>query len=134
MRIFFDVDQTLICTQGTLRPGVAELFGRLKQEGHTLYVWSGNGIRWDVVDRYSLRAFVEDCFFKPLYNFKEAIVRARLPVAPDLCIDDAPEVVEAFGGIVVTPYGQPNPADREMGWVYQQLRRYGSSSRPVLSG
>ena len=134
MHIFFDVDQTLICPDGTLRPGVKELFFRLKADGHALYVWSGNGIRWEVLHRYGLEGFVADCFFKPMYNFSEAIARAGLPVVPDLCVDDTPEVVTAFGGIIVTPYGLPDPSDREMERVYQELTRYSASLKPGLSG
>ena len=46
-----------------------------------------------------------------------------MPVVPDVCVDDAPEVVEAFGGIVVSPYGQANPQDEEMERVYRTLSR-----------
>ncbi|MBI2887950.1 MAG: hypothetical protein HYY02_12170 [Chloroflexi bacterium] len=126
MHIFFDVDQTLICQEGTLRPGVGELFSRLRADGHHLYVWSGNGMRWEVLDRYNLRHLVAGCFFKPLYNFRDAVERARLPVLPDACVDDSPEVVAAFGGVVVEPYGLPNPLDREMQRVYEALHRYWS--------
>ena len=126
MNIFFDVDQTLLSLDGGLRPGVRDVFQRLTEEGHTLYVWSGNGIRWDFVDRYQLRESVSGCFFKPLYNFWQALQRSNMPVVPDACVDDAPEVVEAFGGVVVSPYGMADPHDTEMERVYHILSQRGA--------
>ena len=122
MDIFFDVDLTIISEDGSLRPQVPELFGKLVAEGHRVYLWSGNGIRWEVVDRYGLRDLVSGCLYKPLYNIREALLRQQA-VLPDFCVDDYPECVAEFGGVVVRPYGQANPADEEMARVYEAIRQ-----------
>ncbi len=122
MNIFFDVDLTIISEDGSLRPGVRELFHDLRSAGHTIYLWSGNGIRWSVLDRYGLRDLVAGCFFKPLHSIPEALARQGLP-QPDFCVDDYPECVEQFGGVVVKPYGLPDPADGEMARVGMLIAR-----------
>ncbi|MEE9198503.1 MAG: hypothetical protein V3U26_01760, partial [Dehalococcoidia bacterium] len=65
MNVFFDVDDTLVSFDGSLRPHVREVFQRLVKDGHSIYVWSGVGVRWEVVDRHGLRPFVTDCLLKP---------------------------------------------------------------------
>ena len=72
MNIFFDVDETILGYDGSLRPLVAEVFGRLIDEGHRIYVWSGvrtgDTIRTEVVEPYALEPYVTDCFRKPLFE------------------------------------------------------------------
>jgi hypothetical protein len=122
VHIFFDVDLTIISEDGSLRPLVPEVFQRLAGDGHRLYLWSGNGIRWSVAERFGLREWLSGCFYKPLYDFRRAVARQGLPVLPDFCVDDYPEVVVEFGGLQVAPYGEPNPEDREMLRVYESVR------------
>ena len=43
LNVFFDVDYTLIMADGRLRNHTEEVFVRLKEAGHGLYVWSGVG-------------------------------------------------------------------------------------------
>ena len=62
MNIFFDMDYTLLAVDGSLRPRAREVMQRLKDEGHSLYVWSGNGIRWREVRKHGLESLVSDCF------------------------------------------------------------------------
>ena len=121
MNIYFDVDLTLISELGELRPLVTETFRLLVADGHTLYLWSGNGIRWPVVDRHGLREYVSGCFYKPLYNHRNALERQGV-AAPDFCVDDLPDCIEEFGGVVVAAYGEANPVDREMARVYEAVR------------
>jgi len=122
MRIFFDVDLTLLSENGELRPGAREVLQRLAANGHRLYLWSGNGIRWSFVDQYGLRDLVAGCLYKPLYDARSALKRQGVE-PPDFCVDDYPEILEEFRGILVTPYGQEDPADREMERVYQAVWR-----------
>ena len=124
MNIFFDVDSTLVARDGSLRPGVPEVFQRLREDGHTIYVWSGVGVRWEVVDRHRLRPYVAGVFLKPLYDYHKGLVTLGVPVQPDFCVDDYPEIVWAFGGTVVTPYESPDPADREMERVHQAVQAF----------
>ncbi|MDA1240805.1 MAG: HAD hydrolase family protein, partial [Chloroflexi bacterium] len=45
LNVFFDVDNTLIMWNGSLRNHAEHVFKSLKEAGHTIYVWSGVGIR-----------------------------------------------------------------------------------------
>lgn len=111
MDIFFDVDDTLIAEDDSLRPYVHEVFDRLVEDGHRIYLWSGGGIRWDVVDQHDLRPYVSGCYDK--YD---------CPIEPDLCVDDDDEILECYEGVWVKPYYLPNLKDREMIRVYHRLR------------
>ena len=77
--MFFDVDFTIVDPggfrppvpggrpiNGVLRPGVLPLFQQLTADGHTLSLWSGMGIRWDVVSQFGLKPYVNNCYRKPI--------------------------------------------------------------------
>ena len=121
MNVFFDVDYTLISTYGTLRPWVRETFEQISLDGHTIYVWSGVGLRWAVLDRFGLRHYVQNCFEKPLDRHHERLAGLGVDVLPDFCVDDYPEIVQVFGGVAIRPYYQPDPLDLEMHRVYAAI-------------
>ena len=124
MRIFFDVDDTIITWDVRLRPGVAEVFTRLRGDGHDLYLWSGNGPRWEIVRRFDLHEHVLDCFWKPLYRHHERLAELGVPFAPDYVIDDHQEVVDAFPGVRIAPPTHPLEKDRELWRVYEAIRAH----------
>ena len=128
MNVFFDVDKTLIAQNGSLRPWVRETFAQLYDDGHTLYVWSGMGIRWAVLTRYGLRGYVTDFYEKPLDDHHRRLRTLGVNVMPDLCVDDHQEIVSVFGGIVVRPYELPDPSDLEMHRVYTLISSYNGRS------
>ena len=119
MNVFFDVDYTLIADDGSLRPHVHEVFQKIKDDGHTIYIWSGVGIRWEVVNRHDLRQYIETCYLKPLSDYKETLIELGADVMPDFVIDDYPEVVSAFGGVWVPPYFFKRSFDEEMNRIYR---------------
>ena len=121
MRIFFDVDFTLIAPDGSLRPLVHEVFQRIVNDGHEIYVWSGAGIRWEVIRRHGLRPYIKDCFVKPLSDYRDSFGYLGVHKEPEFCVDDYPEVIEALGGTAIRPYLEPNPADEEMLRVYDAI-------------
>ncbi len=129
MNIFFDMDYTLLGLDNSIRPGTKEVFQRLIADGHTIYVWSGMGIRWKEVKEHNLEPYVTDCFVKPLENFIAAVEKADLPVKPDFVIDDYPEVVEALGGMWVRPYLFKNPRDDEMEHLYKIITEFAKTGR-----
>ena len=134
VNIFFDCDYTLIAWDGSLRPGVRELFKALKDDGHTLYVWSGVGIRWYEVRKHGLEQYVTDCFHKPISDFQRRMKAAGLSPWPDLIIDDYPEIVSALGGVRVKPYVYERGTDREMYKLYHILSTMSAKgSRPAES-
>ncbi len=121
MNVFFDVDQTIIDTQNGLRPGVIELFTRLRAEGHVIYLWSGIGKRWEIVERYALAEFVADCFEKPLMQYERLLGPLGITVRPDFVVDDHPHLVHHFGGFTVKRYLRADAHDTEMGRVYDAI-------------
>lgn len=133
MNIFFDLDYTLQAADGTLRPLVREVFQRLREGGHALFIWSGVGLRWPEVRRHGLAPLVDGVLVKPLSNHHQA-VRA-LPVPLHLAVDDHWELVRALGGILVRPYFFSDPRDREMERVYRivvELCREGRTADPAF--
>ncbi len=119
MNIFFDMDYTLLAVDGSLRPKVREVLQRLRDDGHQLYVWSGNGIRWLELHRHGLESLVIDCFEKPVDCYAKRVGQLGLPVIPDLVVDDHLEVAAALGGIWVRSYYFANTSDDEMEHVYR---------------
>jgi hypothetical protein len=109
MNIFFDVDYTILGGRDlTLRPGTHEIFTRLRDDGHDVYVWSGEGERWSVVRNHGLEHLVSGVYGKPLHNYKARLEEFRVPVMPDFVIDDYPGIVRCFGGMYISEYfGSP---------------------------
>jgi FMN phosphatase YigB (HAD superfamily) len=134
LNIFFDVDFTLITWDVRLRPGVHEVFQRLRDEGHRIYLWSGVGPRWEVVRRFELHEHIVDCFWKPLYQHRSRLEELGVSVVPDYVIDDYPEVVDAFDGCLIEPPGTPLELDREMWRVYDAIQAYAANGHPRSPG
>ncbi len=127
VNIFFDVDETILGYDGSLRPLVPQVFDRLVQQGHRIFVWSGvrtgDAIRTEVVERYGLEAYVTACFRKPLFDYLEQWQRTGIEVQPDFCVDDYPDIVDAFGGFMVIPYRYAR-TDAEMERVYAAIQTH----------
>lgn len=95
LNVFFDVDYTLI-DRGILRPHTREVFERLTEAGHSIYIWSGVGIRrWDI-QQHDLQGFVTDYYVKPLARYRERLSEFNVPIVPDFVIDDHKTVVDDF--------------------------------------
>jgi hypothetical protein len=121
MNIFFDVDFTLVTWNYRLRPHVREVFQRLKEDGHTLYLWSGMGERWEVIENFGLHRWVTACFSKPLYDHVARLAELSVTVIPDFVVDDHEGPVLAFGGAIIQPPAMPLEADREMLRIYEAI-------------
>lgn len=137
MNVFFDMDYTIIETDnGTLRPGVVELFQRLVTDGHSIYIWSGMGARTEEVIALGLHEMVEGVFRKPWEKYEETVWEMlntdEIPVRPDLVVDDTAAIVRVFGGIVVRHYGSLSPpSDREMDHVYRVICEFSNHGTSV---
>ena len=121
MNIFFDVDDTLITWDVKLRPDVHDVFRQIKDDGHTVYLWSGYGPRWEVVKRFDLHDLVTDCFWKPLHDHHARLGELGVPFTPDYVVDDHPDITTAFRGTLVFPAGKPFVEDREMWRAYEEF-------------
>ncbi len=124
MNIFFDVDDTLIAFNGSLRPHVYEVFQKLLDDGHDIYIWSGVGLRWEIIDRHKLRSYIKDCFVKPTQNYVQGLEILGIPIRPDFCVDDHVELVNALGGEAVKPYYWADQRDREMLRIYDAISEF----------
>ena len=125
MNIFFDVDETILGYDGSLRPLVKQTFESLVADGHQLFVWSGvrtsEIVRTEVVERHGLQAYVTGCYQKPLFDYRDQWQRTDGKVQVDFCVDDYPDIVEAFGGILIKPYYREMP-DSELQRVYAAIK------------
>jgi hypothetical protein len=130
MNIFFDVDETIVGYDGSLRPLVHETFKALVDEGHHIYIWSGvrtpEIVRTEVVERHGLATYVTDCFQKPRFDYIAQWQRRAAGVQPDFIVDDYPEIVDAFGGILIKPYSQAKP-DNDLERVYLAIKAAGDA-------
>ena len=124
MNIFFDVDYTILGLDDSLRPGTRETFQKLIDDGHSVYIWSGMGERWEVVKKHKLQPLVSGVYAKPLERFHERLEELGVPLEPDFVVDDYPEVVAAFGGAWVPPYFFKSKWDEEMEVVYNIVTEY----------
>lgn len=125
MNIFFDVDETILGYDGSLRPLVKQTFEHLVEDGHQVFVWSGvrtaDIVRTEVVERHGLQAYVTGCYQKPLFDYREQWQRNGSQVQVDFCVDDYPDIVEAFGGILIKPYYREMP-DSDLERVYAAIK------------
>jgi hypothetical protein len=121
MKIFFDVDYTILGLDDSLRPGTKETLERLKHDNHEIYIWSGMGERWEVVKKHQLTPLVSGVYVKPIHHFHERLDELGVPFEPEFVIDDYPEVVAAFGGVWVPPYyfSRSSRDDQEMERIYR---------------
>ncbi len=128
LNVFFDVDNTLIMWDGKLRNHAHDVFTKLRDDGHTIYVWSGVGIRrWDM-RRHKLDEFVEDYFLKPLEDHHERLKTYDVHVFPDYVIDDHKSVVDAFFGYHIPDMAGPD--DRELLEVYAHITEVAQQDAP----
>ena len=124
MNVFFDVDQTILGMDNSLRPGVRETMSTLTELGHRVYVWSGMGIRRDTVRRHGLDDFVSGLFQKPLYDYQERLEELDVDITPQFVVDDDPQVVTAFGGLWVPPYYKQGDDNGAMARVLKSAKEF----------
>lgn len=124
MNIFFDVDDTLVTWDSRLRPHVRDVFLRLRNDGHRIYLWSGRGKRWEVVLKHALSDLIVTCHEKPLEDHRAKLPELGVDVWPDFVIDDHYAVVHAFGGYWIAPPRGPLERDRELYRAYDAVTRF----------
>jgi phosphoglycolate phosphatase-like HAD superfamily hydrolase len=71
MTIVFDLDNTLVDALGsTVRPGIAELLGRLHREGHSLILWTNSRKEraQEILRLHNLRQHFQACIYREDYD------------------------------------------------------------------
>ena len=118
MKIFFDVDYTILGLDDTLRHGTKETFQQILDDGHEIHIWSGMGERWEVIEKHNLKEFISGVYEKPTDKFDARLEELKVPFVPDFVIDDYPEIVYHFGGVCVPPYFFNCSVDKQMERIY----------------
>lgn len=118
MNVFFDVQGTLL-SGGVPRPHAREVFTEITSLGHDVYLWSSAGSRYaaTAAETIGVEELVCGCYSKSVPP----------PVTVDYAVDDYPDLVERYGGHVVTPF-DGDAGDRELWRVVKALRRSAGSS------
>ena len=128
MNVFFDCDFTLTGIDGRLRPYVPEVFQRLRDEGHQVYIWSGVRVPWDIYRNFGLQDYINGVYIKPLEDHHFSLGLFKIPVKPDFVVDDNVGPVEAFGGHVVPPYIYVDEPDNHIWRAYESFQIFLSQS------
>lgn len=133
VRIGFDVDDTLIDHTGRLRAFCGDVFAELSGAGFELFIWSGVGLRWEIVDVHGLRPHVIGCYRKPISRHHERLAELGVPFVPDFVVDDDVDVVRAFGGYHISPPEHEFETDRHLLLARDAvLRRFPEFGRRAL--
>ena len=77
--------------------------------------------------------YIQDCFVKPTANYRQGLEILGIPVHPDFCVDDHPELIKALGGEAVKPYYWADDRDKEMLRIYDAITEFakaGGSAAP----
>ena len=90
MKIFFDVDYTILGLDDTLRPNTKETLERLLDDGDEIHIWSGMGERWEVIEKHGLAEYISGVYEKPTQDFHAKLEELKVPHEPDFVIDDYP--------------------------------------------
>ena len=137
MNVFFDCDYTILSSDQKLRRSTREVFRRLVEDDHRVFLWSGEGARWAVARDHDLERYLSGVFAKPLQDFNAGLKRLHIPVVPDFVIDDYPAIVRHFGGYLIPEfYFSKQDNDDEMETVHQvvtELAATGQASHPRWS-
>ena len=124
LKIFFDVDYTLLAMDGSLRPGTRQTFEKLIEDGHKIYIWSGVGLRTREIEGHDLQDLVSGIYKKPIYDYVNGLELLQVPHWPDFVIDDYPEIVDTFGGVLARPYFFRSADDDEMERIYDIINDF----------
>lgn len=133
MNIFIDVDYTLLSASGLLRPHTCELLTTLTGDGHSIFIWSGMGIRRDEIANHGLDHLITGYSSKPIDDYVAKLQMDPPPRWPDLVVDDHDSIVQRLGGITVKPYLFVDVDDMELKLVSIAIREFdrtGTCSHP----
>lgn len=111
MNVFFDVQGTLL-SGVTPRPQTREVFLRIEELGHHVYMWSSAG------EDYAYRAAFLLNVYDATYGYFGKT--DHIPVTVDFVVDDQPGIVRQYGGYEISAFTE-DPEDRELWKVVEKL-------------
>ena len=104
------------------RPGVKEVFAKIKEDGHHIFLWSGGRNPWTAVQDFSLWEMVSDCYLKPTADHDNHMSFMQIPI-PDFTVDDNREIIDVFGGYWLPPYTHPELPDDHIYRAYEAFKK-----------
>lgn len=116
MNVFFDVQGTLV-SGGKPRPHVREVFQKLEDLGHFVYLWSSAGGAYaaEAAKLLNVEDLILGCYSKG----------APPPVSVDFVVDDQADFARRHGGHAITPF-HGDEGDAELWNVIEILQRAGT--------
>jgi predicted phosphatase len=95
--VVFDMDNTLVDELGaTLRPGMLQLLGKLREDGHTLVLWTSSRREraMDILAHHDLRRHFKACICREDYDPNDqGIPKDIRRIKGDILVDDDPQAV-----------------------------------------
>jgi hypothetical protein len=121
VKLFFDVDYTILSTDYGIRAGTVDTFRRLVADGHEVHLWSSAGERDKVVRDFALEPYVSCVYGKPLNDYVRRLDEFGIDCVPDFVVDDYPGIVSVFGGYHVPDFFTKLAPDDEMEQIYRTI-------------
>jgi FMN phosphatase YigB (HAD superfamily) len=133
MNIVFDMDNTLTDEFGKkIRPGMVDLLSQLKDEGHTLTLWT-NSTRTralKIIQYHNLKQYFSKCIFREDYDkHNEGLNKDIRKIHADILIDDDPDEISytrrmGKTGILIQPFRSTStPDEDELGAIYKTIKK-----------
>lgn len=133
MIIVFDMDNTLVDELGsTVRPGIIDLLTRLKQDGHTLILWTSSSRERarTILHDHKMEGYFTKFVFREDYDTLGKGVRKDIrKVNGDILIDDDPKEIKFVkeikkDGVLISPFRQrSNPSLEELDSIYAYIKK-----------
>lgn len=133
MHIVFDMDNTLTDEFGKdIRPGMVDLLSQLKNEGHTLTLWTNSARRraLEIIHYHNLKNYFSKCIFREDYDkHNEGLNKDIRKINADILIDDDPDEISytrkmGKTGILIKPFrSTSSPDEDELSAIYKAIKK-----------
>ena len=80
------------------------------------------------------RTLVSGVYKKPIYDYVHGLELLKVPHWPDFVIDDYPDIVDTFGGVLARPFFFRSQDDDEMEHIYSIIADFVSTGNSTKEG
>lgn len=133
MNIVFDMDNTLVDEFGSgIRPGIKSLLNKLKNDGHTMVLWTSStkDRAVNILKDHDLTKYFQEFLFREDYDpeFKGEVKDIRR-VNGDFLVDDDPKQIDFVksikkDGYLITSYRKNmNLPKEELSRIYKAINK-----------